>query len=86
MAEAAQVLVTFVKASTVLEGAEGPDEQGIEYESSRVRCCPVSAGLERSRAKYPVIEFEDGTVYREESKTWPGSVGELGRRISAWPQ
>jgi len=46
------------------------DEQGIEYE---VVTGPVRPGkrdeLEQlsGQRKYPVIEFEDGTTYREES-------------------
>lgn len=46
------------------------DEQGIEYE---IVTGPLSRGkrteLERlsGQRKYPVIEFEDGTVYRAES-------------------
>jgi len=47
------------------------DEQGIEYEVVKG---PLRGGkrddLERvsGQRKYPVIEFEDGRVYREESK------------------
>jgi glutathione S-transferase len=47
------------------------DEQGIEYE---VVTGPLRPGkrdqLEQlsGQNKYPVIEFEDGSVYREESK------------------
>ncbi len=47
------------------------DEQGIEYE---VVAGPLRSSkrndLERlsGQRKYPVIEFEDGRVYREESK------------------
>ncbi len=47
------------------------DEQGIEYEHATG---PLMRGkrsdlVELSGQKlYPVIEFEDGTVYREESK------------------
>jgi len=47
------------------------DEAGIEYEVVKG---PLSAGkredLERlsGQRKYPVIEFEDGNAYREESK------------------
>jgi len=47
------------------------DEQGIDYELVKG---PVRAGkrdeLERlsGQRKYPVIEFEDGRVYRAESK------------------
>jgi glutathione S-transferase len=47
------------------------DEAGIEYELVKG---PVRSGkrdaLERlsGQRRYPVIEFEDGTVYRDESK------------------
>jgi glutathione S-transferase len=47
------------------------DEAGIEYELVKG---PLTRGrrddLERlsGQRKYPVIEFEDGSVYREESK------------------
>ena len=47
------------------------DEQGVEYELVKG---PVRGGkrdeLERvsGQRKYPVIEFEDGQIYREESK------------------
>jgi glutathione S-transferase len=47
------------------------DEQGIEYE---IVTGPVRSGkrdaLEQltGQRKYPAIEFEDGRVYREESK------------------
>jgi len=55
------------------------DEQGIEYEVVKG---PLRGGkrdaLEQlsGQRKYPVIEFEDGQVYREESK-------EMGARIRA---
>lgn len=55
------------------------DEQGIEYE---VVTGPLRPGkrddLERlsGQNKYPTIEFEDGRVYREESK-------DMAARISA---
>jgi glutaredoxin len=47
------------------------DEAGVEYEIVKG---PLRAGkrddIERltGQRKYPVIEFEDGSVYREESK------------------
>ena len=47
------------------------DEQGIEYDVVKG---PLSAGkrddLERlsGQRKYPTFEFEDGSVYRDESK------------------
>ena len=55
------------------------DEQGIEYEVVKG---PLRSGkreeLQRlsGQRKYPVIEFEDGTTYREES-------AEMAARISA---
>jgi len=58
------------------------DEQGIEYEVVKG---PLRGGkrdeLERlsGQRKYPVIEFEDGSVYREESKDMAARIraGEL---------
>jgi glutaredoxin len=58
------------------------DEQGVEYEVVKG---PVRSGkrdeLERlsGQRKYPVIEFEDGTIYREESKQMAAKIrtGEL---------
>jgi glutathione S-transferase len=47
------------------------DEQGIEYELVNGPVSPRKrAELERlsGQRKYPVIEFEDGQIYREESK------------------
>jgi glutathione S-transferase len=55
------------------------DEEGIEYEVVKG---PIRGGkrdeLERvtGQRKYPAIEFEDGTVYREES-------GEMVAKIRA---
>ena len=55
------------------------DEQGVEYELVKG---PVRSGkrddLERvsGQRKYPVIEFEDGSTYRAESK-------EMAERIRA---
>jgi glutathione S-transferase len=58
------------------------DEQGIEYEVVKG---PLRSGkrdeLERvsGQRKYPVIEFEDGSVYRDESKQMAAKIraGEL---------
>jgi glutaredoxin len=53
------------------------DEQGIEYEVVKG---PLRGGkrddLERlsGQRKYPVIEFEDGRVYREESKDMAATI------------
>lgn len=45
------------------------DEQGIEYEVVKGPLRDRSAMKELSgQPKYPVIEFEDGRAYREESK------------------
>ncbi len=55
------------------------DEQGVEYELIKG---PVRQGkrddLERlsGQRSYPVIEFDDGTIYREESE-------DMAARISA---
>jgi glutaredoxin len=55
------------------------DEQGIEYELVKG---PVRSGkrdeLERlsGQRKYPVIEFEDGRLYREESKEMAARIRE----------
>jgi glutathione S-transferase len=53
------------------------DEQGIEYEVVKgpVRDRGAVKGLS-GQEKYPVIEFEDGTAYRAESK-------EMAERIRA---
>jgi glutathione S-transferase len=58
------------------------DEQGVAYE---VVLGPIRRGkrddLERlsGQRKYPVIELEDGTIYREESKDMAAKIrsGEL---------
>ena len=58
------------------------DEQGVEYEVVKG---PIRPGkrdeLERlsGQRKYPVVEFEDGTVYREESQDMAAKIraGEL---------
>jgi glutaredoxin len=55
------------------------DEQGVEYELVKGPLRPGKRGdLERlsGQRKYPVIEFDDGRVYREESK-------EMAARIRA---
>lgn len=55
------------------------DEQGIEYEVVKGPLRPGKREeLERlsGQRKYPVIEFEDGTAYREES-------ADMAERISA---
>jgi glutathione S-transferase len=58
------------------------DEEGIDYEVVKGPLRPGKRDeLERvsGQRKYPVIEFEDGTVYREESKDMAARIrsGEL---------
>ena len=53
------------------------DEQGIEYEvvkgpARKVKRSEIEQ-LSGQRA-YPVIQFEDGTVYREESKAMAATI------------
>ena len=61
------------------------DEQGIPYEVVKgpLRRCERDA-LEKlsGQRKYPVIELDDGTVYREESKDMAARIrrGELLER------
>jgi hypothetical protein len=63
------------------------DEQGIEYEIAKG---PLRrgkrAGMERmtGQHKYPAIEFEDGSVYREESKDMAATIraGKLDEKRS----
>jgi glutathione S-transferase len=58
------------------------DEQGVEYEVVKG---PLRPGKRKDleqlsgQNKYPAIEFEDGTVYREESKDMAAKIaaGEL---------
>ena len=55
------------------------DEQGIEYEVVKGPLLPGKRNeLERisGQRKYPTIEFEDGSVYREES-------ADMAKRIEA---
>lgn len=58
------------------------DEQGIEYEVVKGPLRPGKRDdLEQlsGQSKYPVIEFEDGRVYRDESKAMAERIraGEL---------
>jgi glutathione S-transferase len=58
------------------------DEQGIEYEVVKGPLLPGKRkDLEQlsGQNKYPVVELEDGTVYREESKDMAAKIraGEL---------
>jgi glutathione S-transferase len=63
------------------------DEQGVEYEVVKG---PVRRGkrddLERlsGQRMYPVIQFEDGTVYREQSKDMAATIraGQLDSKRS----
>jgi len=64
------------------------DEQGVEYEVVKG---PLRAGkrdeLESlsGQRKYPAIEFEDGRVYREESKDMAARIRE-GKLFEDSPQ
>jgi glutathione S-transferase len=52
------------------------DEQGIEYEVVKGPLRDRSAMKDLSgQPKYPVIEFEDGSVYRDESKQMAARIG-----------
>src|SRR5215470_4244831 len=52
------------------------DQQGIEYEVVKGPLRDRSAMKELSgQPKYPVIEFEDGSVYRDESKQMVARIG-----------
>jgi glutathione S-transferase len=58
------------------------DEQGVEYEVVKGPLLPGKRkDLERisGQRKYPTIEFEDGSTYREESKDMAAKIeaGEL---------
>jgi glutathione S-transferase len=61
------------------------DEQGIEYEVVKG---PISPGKRKEleqlsgQGKYPVIEFEDGSAYREESKDMAARI-RAGRLFEA---
>ena len=47
------------------------EEEGIEYEVVKGPLLPFRRGELKERSgqgKYPVIEFEDGSTYRDESK------------------
>jgi glutaredoxin len=63
------------------------DEQGIDYALVKG---PVRPGKRdelfrlSGQRKYPVIEFEDGSVYREESKDMAARVG-AGKLLEARP-
>ena len=64
------------------------DEAGIEYEIVKGPLRPGKRDdLERlsGQRKYPVIEFEDGAVYREESKDMAATIaaGQLDSKHAA---
>ena len=53
------------------------DEQGIEYEIVKGPLLPGKRdGIEElsGQRKYPVIQFEDGSIYREESKDMAATI------------
>lgn len=58
------------------------DEAGVDYELVKEPASPRKRqGVEKlsGQSKYPVIEFEDGRIYREESKEMAAKIraGEL---------
>jgi glutathione S-transferase len=63
------------------------DEQGIEYELVKLPWRGDREEIERlsGQRKYPVIEFEDGTAYREESKDMAARIkrGQLFEKAGA---
>jgi glutaredoxin len=64
------------------------DEAGVEYELAKgPRRKAKRDDLERlsGQRKYPVIEFEDGSVYREESKDMAATIaaGRLDEKRAA---
>ncbi len=52
------------------------DEQGIDYEVVPGPWPGQRAEIERlsGQPKYPIIQFEDGSVYREESKNMAATI------------
>ena len=54
------------------------DDKGVEYEVVKL---PVSRGKREAivalsgQKHYPVIEFEDGSIYREQSKDMAATIG-----------
>ncbi len=77
-----------VKAHPCWNVQSALDEQGIEYEVVKG---PLSRGrrgdIERLSGQrlYPVIEFEDGSVYREQSKDMAATIraGKLDEKRGA---
>ena len=66
------------------------DEQGIEYEVVKGRSRPSKrVDLQRLSGQrlYPVIEFENGSIYRDESKAMAGTIraGKLDRKQGTAP-
>ena len=63
------------------------DEQGIEYEVVKLPWPGNRDAVERlsGQSKYPVIEFEDGSIYREESKDMAATIraGRLNEKRGA---
>jgi glutaredoxin len=63
------------------------DEQGIEYEIVKEPFLGKRENVIRlsGQRKFPVIEFEDGSVYREESKDMAATIraGKLRERQGA---
>ena len=52
------------------------DAQGIEYEVVKLPWPGNREAVERlsGQSKYPVIEFEDGSIYRDESKVMAAEI------------
>jgi len=65
------------------------DEQGIEYEIVKGPYFGKRLQVEElsGQRKYPVIQLEDGSVYREESKDMAATIraGKLAEKRSAEP-
>jgi hypothetical protein len=79
---------TWVPFDTCNRVQRALDDAGIDYElviypwSRRKRAAIEKLSGQRY---YPVIEFEDGSVYREESKDMAATIraGELGKKRDA---
>ena len=70
-------MLDAVEVRPVLARAEGVDAQGIEYEVVTGPLRPGKrADLRRLSGQqlYPVIEFENGSIYREESRDMAATI------------
>ena len=62
------------------------DERGIDYQSVKGPVRPSKrTEVQRisGQSLYPVVEFEDGSVYREESAEWRRRSGQAGSMSNA---